>query len=140
LTLLIDTGPLVALADLRAPLRDAILDVLRGETGALVIPGPATAEVDYLLGKYYGDAARRAFVADLAAARFAVACLERQEYSMINELEARYEGLQLGLVDCALLALADRFATNRLLTFDERHFRAVSPIQGGAFIILPADA
>jgi hypothetical protein len=35
--------------------------------------------------------------------------------------------------------MADRYGTDRLLTFDERHFRAVTPLAGGAFTILPAD-
>jgi hypothetical protein len=35
--------------------------------------------------------------------------------------------------------IAERYATRRLLTFDERAFRAVAPLQGGAFTILPAD-
>ena len=35
--------------------------------------------------------------------------------------------------------LAERYATRRLLTFDERAFRSVPPLQGGSFTILPAD-
>jgi len=92
-----------------------------------------------MLGTRYGAAARRAFVADLAAGRFAVSCLERQDYSSIIDLEARYADLRLGLVDCALLVLADRLETDRILTFDERHFRTVRTPQGGVFTILPAD-
>jgi hypothetical protein len=40
----------------------------------------------------------------------------------------------------ATMALAERYGTRRLLTFDERHFRAVTPLQGGAFELLPADS
>jgi hypothetical protein len=29
--------------------------------------------------------------------------------------------------------------TRRLVTFDERAFRTVTPLQGGAFTVLPAD-
>jgi hypothetical protein len=36
--------------------------------------------------------------------------------------------------------LAARHRTTRLLTFDERHFRAVKPLYGKAFTLLPADA
>jgi predicted nucleic acid-binding protein len=36
--------------------------------------------------------------------------------------------------------VAHRYGTNRIVSFDERHFRAVTPLQGGAFTILPADA
>jgi predicted nucleic acid-binding protein len=87
----------------------------------------------------FGAPARRSFLADIAAGRFAVVCLERCEYTTINELEARYADLQLGFVDCALVVLSVRFATDRLLTFDERHFRTVSPLHRGTFAILPAD-
>ena len=44
------------------------------------------------------------------------------------------------LADCAAVVLARRFRTRRLLTLDERHFRAVAPLQGGSFELLPVDA
>jgi predicted nucleic acid-binding protein len=139
-TLLIDAVPLVALADLDEPRRDAILHTLAAEPGSLVIPAPTTAEIDYLLGQRFGPASRRAFLSDLAAGRFTVASLEREDHATILDLEARYADLNLGLADCALVTLAHRHHTTRLLTFDERHFRAVTPLSGGAFEILPADA
>ena len=140
MTLLIDAGPLVALADPAEPQRDAILDVLTTETGALVISAPTTAEVDYVLGRRFGPAARRAFLSDLAAGRFSVEGLERVDYTTILDLDVRYADLALGLADCALVALAARHRTRRILSFDERHFRAVVPLDGTAFTILPADA
>ena len=140
MTLLIDAGPVVALADTAEPSRDLILCTLRQEPGSLVIPAPTTAEVDYLLGQRFGHDARRAFLRDLASGRFAVGTLEREDYLTVIELEARYADLGLGLADCALVALADRYHTSRILSFDQRHFRAVTPLGGGAFTILPADA
>jgi len=140
LTLLVDAAPVVALADPREPNRDKILEILADEPGALVIPAPVTAEIDYLLGQRFGHAARRAFLRDLAAGRFTVASLEREDYATIVELESRYEDLQLGLADCALVVLADRYRTDRIVSFDERHFRAVAPLSGDAFTLLPADA
>jgi predicted nucleic acid-binding protein len=139
-TLLIDAAPLVALADPAEPQRAAILDVLTSETGALVIPAPTTAEVDYLLGRRFGPGARRAFLADLAAGRFSVGNLERSDYATVIDLETRYADLDLGLADCALVTLAARHRTTRILSFDERHFRAVAPLYGTAFTLLPADA
>ncbi len=140
MTLILDAAPLVALADVAEPRRDAILAALRGESGALVIPAPVTAEVDHLLGRRFGPAARRAFLADLAAGRFAVGCLERDDHATVAELESRYVDLDLGLADCALVVLARRHHTRRILSFDERHLRAIAPLDGGAFTLLPADA
>jgi predicted nucleic acid-binding protein len=139
LTLLIDTAPLVALADAAEPRRDAILAAIQEEPGSLVIPAPTTAEIHYLLGQRLGDSARRAFLADLAAGRFTVAALERQDYTTVADLDAHYADLSLGLADCALIVLAHRYETTRILTFDERHFRAVTPLAGGTFTLLPAD-
>lgn len=139
MTLVIDAAPLVALADPGEPQREAILQVLQSEPGALVIPAPTTAEIDYLLGQRFGAPARTAFLRDLAAGRFTVACLEREDYSTISALDTRYADLELGLADCALAVLAGRYETTRIASFDERHFRVVTPLQGGAFTLLPAD-
>lgn len=139
MTLLVDAAPLVALADPGEPRRAAILEVLATESEALIVPAPVTAEIDYLLGQRFGPAARRAFLADLAAGRFTVAGLQREDYATVIDLEARYADLDLGLADCALVVLADRHRTTRLLSFDERHFRAVTPLRGDAFTLLPAD-
>lgn len=140
MTLLIDANPLVGLAEAGAPNRRRILDVMRAESGALVIPAPVTAEVDYLLGRHFGRPARRAFLRDLAAGRFTVGCLEGEDDARVADLDARYDDLDLGLADCAIVVLAHRHRTDRILTFDEHHFRAVTPLRGGAFTILPADA
>jgi hypothetical protein len=45
----------------------------------------------------------------------------------------------LGLADLSVVVLARHFRTRRLLTFDERHFRALRPVAGRAFTLLPAD-
>lgn len=139
MTLIIDAAPLVALGDTEEPQRDRILEILTNEPGALVIPAPTTAEVDYLLGQRLGSRARRAFLHDLAAGRFLVAGLDREDYGTVIELESRYSDLELGLADCALVILAERYDTIRILSFDERHFRVVTPLHAEAFTILPAD-
>jgi len=139
-TLVLDAAPLVALADAKEPQLDALLWIRDDEEGRLVLPAPVAAEVDYLLGVRFGEAARRAFLSDLAAQRYEVACLEAGDYQAVAELDARYSDLGLGLADCSLVVLAERYETRRLFSFDERHFRAVTPLQGGSFELLPADS
>lgn len=140
MTLILDAAPLVALADAREPRLEALLKIRDEEEGSLVLPAPVAAEVDYLLGARFGEAAQRAFLSDLAAQRYDVACLEAGDYRTVAELDARYADLGLGLADCSILVLAERLGTRRLLSFDERHFRAVAPLQGGSFQLLPADS
>lgn len=139
MTLIVDAAPLVALADRRDPQRDRVEAVLRNEPGELIIPAPVTAEIDYMLGRRLGRPARLAFLDDLAAGRFTVAALDAAGHAMVAELERRYADLDAGLADLSVLPLADRYGTRRLLTFDERHFRALRPLSGGTFALLPAD-
>lgn len=139
MTLVIDAAPLVALADAHEPRRNEILELLRAERGSLFIPAPVTAEIDYLLDQRFGALARRAFLEDLAARRYESPGLDASDYQAALDLDRRYADLNLGLADLSVAVLAHRLGTQRILTFDQRHFRAVRPIQGGAFTLLPAD-
>lgn len=140
MTLILDAAPLAALADAREPRREELIHTLASEPGALIIPAPVTAEVDYLLGTRFGRAARQAFLEDLAARRYETEALLAEDYALVRDIEERYAALELGLADCSLIVLAARHHTSRLCTFDERHFRAVTPLQSGSFELLPADA
>lgn len=140
MTLVIDAAPLVALADAHEPRRDEILELLHAEQGSLYIPGPVTAEIDYLLDQRFGAPAQRAFLEDLAARRYESAGLDSVDYHAALDLDRQYSDLNLGLADLSVVVLANRLGTRRILTFDQRHLRAIRPIQGGAFMLLPADA
>jgi len=138
-TLIIDAAPLVALGDSRDPLHAQVGDLLRDEPGELVVPAPVSAEADYLL-RHRGTAqAARAFLRDVAAGRFLVEGLTRDEHALAARLDEQYADLELGLADASLVILARRFRTTRLLSFDERDFRAVTPLGGGHFTLLPRD-
>ncbi len=138
--IVVDAGPLVAIGGERDPLRHRVREVIRAEAGGLFVPAPVTAEVDYLLGRRYGERARRAFIADLAERRLEVPSLSAADHAAARDLDRRYADLELGLADLSIAVVAAKLDTRRLLTFDERRFRAVRPLQGGAFTLLPADA
>lgn len=139
MTLVVHAAPIVAVADRRDPMRSRIERLLRDEVGELVVPAPVTAEVDYLLGRRLGRTARLGFLQDVAAGRFTVACLDAADHAIVMDLERRYAGVNAGLSDLGTVVLAERYGTRRILTFDERHFRALRPLRGGRFTVLPAD-
>jgi predicted nucleic acid-binding protein len=114
--------------------------LLNAESGPLILPAPVATEVDYLLGQRFGRSARRAFLADIASARFLVACLEQTDYQLVLAYDERYADLDVGLADLSVVVIAHRFSTKRILTLDQRHFRALRPLDGEHFILLPFDA
>lgn len=58
------------------------------------------------------------------------------------EIASQYKSIELGLTDASLVALAAYLETTRIATLDERYFRAMQPLAGGAtsFTLLPTDA
>lgn len=139
MTVVIDAGPLVTFTDLRDPRYETVQRIMLTEPGPLVIPAPITAEADYLIGRRVGSRARVGFLDDLAAGRFEVDCLSVADYAQIATLERQYAHLELGLADLAVVVTAARRRCLRIFTFDERHFRAIRPLYGDAFTLLPAD-
>ncbi len=139
MSLIVDAAPLVALGDSRDRLHAVVGDVMRAEGGDLVIPAPVSAEVDYLIRRRGSAVAARAFLRDVAAGRFRVEGLTADEHGIAARLDEQYADLDLGLADLSVVILAHRFRTRRLLTFDVRDFRAVRPLAGGSFTLLPRD-
>jgi uncharacterized protein len=137
--LLVDAGALYAQANAGEPHHDEVARILRAERETLVTSELAVAEADYLILDRLGVDVELAFIEDLAAGTFIVDCLSRDEMKAARSIIEGYRDLQLGLADASLIVLAARYSTTRIVTFDERAFRAVTPLQGGAFTILPAD-
>lgn len=140
MTLIADAGTLFAQADADDPEHEAVVALFEAETGPLVTSQVAVAEADYLILTRLGVDVELAFLDDLAAGTFLVDCLDRKELGAARDLARRYRDLELGLADASLAVLADRHRTDRIASFDERAFRAMTPLRGGAFTILPADS
>ncbi len=139
MTLIVDAAPIVALGDDRDPRHQAIRRVLQDEPGPLVIPAPVSAEIDYLVRRRGGAGPARAFLRDVSRGTFRVEGLTAEDHALAAALDERYSDLALGLADLSVLILAERFSTRRVLTFDHREFRAVTPLSGGNFTLLPHD-
>jgi len=138
-TLLVDANALFAQADRRSGPHLAIVEVLRAEGGPLVAPAFVAQEADYMIQRRLGVDAELGFLRDLAEGTYLVETLTFGEFGLAMDLIERYRDLRLGLADASLVLLAERFDTTRILTLDYRHFRAVAPLKGGHFTLLPAD-
>jgi len=97
------------------------------------------AEVDYMLHSRATPSEAHAFNAEIRAGSLGVEWWPKLDVDAA-EIADRYTDIGLGLTDASLVALAGRLETTRIASFDERHFRAVEPLSGGSFELLPADA
>jgi predicted nucleic acid-binding protein len=138
-TLIADAGALYAQADADDPSHKEVVRLLRSERGSIVTSELAVAEADCLILDRLGIDVEIDFLTDLVEGTFAVECLTHADLDEARSIVTRYRDLRVGLADASLVVLAARHRTKRVLTFDQRAFRAVTPLQGGEFVVLPAD-
>ncbi|GAA4684582.1 type II toxin-antitoxin system VapC family toxin [Phytohabitans rumicis] len=135
----VDTGPLVALADRDDADHERCVKWLRLCTSRLVVPSPIVAEVCYLLGGRCGADVEAAFLEALAAREpFEVVAPGPADYLRMAELVRTYADFPLGGSDAAVVALAERLRAVEVATLDRRHFSVVRPRNGVAFVLVPA--
>ena len=109
------------------------------DPGPVILSPFVLAELDYMLLRRAGVKAEQQFLQEVADGTFELAAFTRADVSQAAGIVQQYSDLRIGIADASLVVLAARYRTTRLLTLDERHFRAVSPLHASAFTILPAD-
>lgn len=139
MALICDTGPLYALYDADDAHHEAVRAVIDSEPGPLLVPVVLLAEVDYLLTTRLGIEAALDFLESCEIGAFTLVPFLAEDLRRGRELIAQYRALRLGIADATVVATSERLDIRRLLTIDERHFRAITPRGLGHFEILPAD-
>jgi uncharacterized protein len=134
-----DTSGLVAAYSATDSRSRQVIDLLRSEPGQLLLSPFVLAEIDYLIQTRAGVRDELKVLADVANGVYTLAELDRFDVAQAAAVVERYRKMKIGLADASLVVLAAKYATTRLLTFDERHFRAIRPLTSAAFTILPAD-
>jgi len=140
MALLVDTGAILAQADKSEPNHLAVVSALQSEREDLITSQFVAAEADYFILERLGIDVELEFLRDLENATFLADSLTTTEIGIARNVIATYRDLNLGIADASLVVLAQRWNTRRILTLDKRAFRIVTPLQGGSFVVLPADA
>jgi uncharacterized protein len=71
---------------------------------------------------------------------FHLAEVEDHDIQRMAGLVETYIDLPLGIVDAAVIAIAERLQLTEIATLDQRHFNVVRPVHVQAFILLPEAA
>jgi uncharacterized protein len=132
--IVLDTGVIYAYYDRDDRQHSAVRELLDAED-VCVLPAPVIPEVDYLIGKRLGQQARSAFLEDVIAGVYTLENVPFALYPRIQELDQRYNQLDLGFVDASVITLAEWLKCSRIATLDHRHFAAVA--RELQFVLLP---
>jgi predicted nucleic acid-binding protein len=133
--LLLDTGPLYALADADDDWHARVREFLKLERQSLLVPVTVIPEAAYLMRKRLGAEAEMRFAESLAYGEIAVENLTQRDLARCAELLHVYGFL--GFVDASIVAMAERLKLPSLVTTDRRDFARVRPAHVAAFQLLP---
>ena len=139
MTIIVDAGPLIALADRRDKHHGAVTTLLNSVDEDLVVSPFAIAEADFFVWDRLGQGAEMRLLADLSGGGFLVDKIDHRDVAECLAIMARYRDLGIGVTDASIAFLAERHRTRRIMTLDERHFRALRTAKGVPFILLPQD-
>lgn len=121
-----DTGAVLALIDADDRHHKPLSTVFREDPASWVLPWAVLPEVDYLLATHVGSRAQDVFLADLGRGEWSVEWGDDSDLERAHEIAIRYRSLRLGLVDAAVIAVAERLRASAIATLDMRHFGAVA--------------
>jgi uncharacterized protein len=135
--ILVDTGPLVAIADADDRDHERCLTALKRAPGPLLVPATVVVEVGYLLERELGSHAEAAFLRSFREGTFTLVHVEAADLDRMADLIERYHDLPLGSVDASVIAVAERLGIRAIATLDRRHFMVVKPRHVSAFALVP---
>jgi uncharacterized protein len=138
--ILLDTSGLFAVLNPDQPGHAAAASVLAEEQTPLILSPFVLCQLDYLLLTRGRGDSELALLEEVAHGAYELAAFARDDVAAALQTARRYRDLRVGLADASIVVLADRYGTNRVLTLDERHFRALRTLRGDPFVVLPADA
>lgn len=136
--ILADTSGVFSALDRSQPGHEAARRIVEAED-VLILSPFVLAELDYLLATRISVTASLELLRDVRDGAYELASISAAEVGEAASLVERYESLGVGLTDASIVVLAARYDTKRVLTFDERHFRALRTKGGGSFTLAPAD-
>jgi predicted nucleic acid-binding protein len=136
-TLVFDTGPLLASFDRRDRYHEACRNLVEQTTETRLIIEPVLVELDYWIHARLYPGIFLTLLDDVIAGAYIVEPLLESDYVRIRDICDRYGDADVGFVDAALLAVVERLNETKLATLDRRHFGMMRPRHVDALLLLP---
>lgn len=136
-SILVDTGPLYAMADQDDDWHSRVVEFLKRSRAELIVSIAVLPEAAYLLAAHLGVEAEQKLIHSFVNGEMTLEQLTPQDLQRTLELLNRYAAARIGFVDAAVVATAERLRISHILTTDRRDFSLIRPRHCKAFELLP---
>lgn len=106
-------------------------------TRGLIIPSVIIAEVGYLFMRDMGYRGVQGFIDNFKKLDLPLMGVSQVDLKRIHEITLVYSSAQFDLVDCCIMALAERLKITQVATFDRRDFSIFRPEHCDYLKLLP---
>lgn len=137
MAIIVDTGPLYALADADDQYHRAVAKFVAATRETLIVPSPVVPEVCYLLGEYLGADAETQFLRSLLGQELLLEHFNAKDLARAIEILEQYHDAEFGMVDATVMAMAERMRIQTVLTLDHRDFSIFRPKHCRSFQLVP---
>lgn len=121
--IIIDTGPLVALADKgQGKIHQKCVEVIQQVSDVLVTTWPCVTEAMYLLNGLRGWQGQKALWRYLESEELTLHLPTAEEWKRVRELMEQYSDTPMDFADGSLVALAEARNEKRIFTLDSDFF------------------
>lgn len=122
--ILADSGYWIALLDRRDRHHERAVAVTQTLTEQFILTWPVMAEAVYVLGERLGSAAAQDMLMLGERGAYRIHPLAEQDLPRLRALMKKYADLPMDLADASLVLLAEQSGDGRILSTDQRDFRA----------------
>ena len=103
----------------------------------LLLPDVLLPEVSYLFRRDFGYAGVQKLLASIQSFDARYVSIVDEDIPTIHDITIRYASAQFDIVDCYIMAIAERLGITRIATFDRRDFSIFRPQHCDFFELLP---
>jgi len=134
---LVDSSFLYALFRKDDPDHQAVRMVFETVKAEFIIPQVALTETSWLFNRAGGMPLVSAFLDLLSAAELPLQEVTYEDLRRVSSMMREYSGTKLELVDCCIVALAERLHITYIATLDRRDFSIIRTRDGNFLEIVP---
>ncbi len=137
MTLITDSSFLVALYDGSEAHHQKAYAFAANRSEAILVPGVVLPEVGYLLRRNLGYANSFNFFDFFDYRNVKLIPIIEEDLVRVYEISRQYESARFDIVDCCIMAIAERLNITRIATFDRRDFSVFRPSHCEYLELLP---
>lgn len=137
MTIIADSSFIYALFNARDPRNQVASVYASANRDIIVVPEIVLPEISYLFRRDFGYMGIQTLLDQVMEYEVPFVRLERADLPRISEIATTYASAEFDIVDCCIMAIAERLDITRIATFDRRDFSIYRPRHCPFFELLP---